>query len=272
MLTQHFFPSFTAVLFYLLAALCIFRDLKSGAASNAPAPMASIFWILALILHALAATRFATPGGFDFALFNAVSIVGLLLAMTLLFGCFYRPLASLGVVVLPLAAASVALGALGALGGRPHIIPDTAALGLRVHILSAFVAYGVLNLAGVQALALVAQQRRLRQHRPSPLLDALPPLDAMERFLVLLLSVGVAFLSLGLVSGLLTYDDILAQHLAHKTFFSAASWAVFTALLGGYFMGKLHGGKVVTLTLWGIVLLLTAYFGSKFVLEFLLQR
>ena len=257
---------FSSVLFYLLATLSVRADLRKNNGRVSPQTLA--LWILALVLHTVVVMQFGDEHGFNFSFFKALSILFGLFAGLLLLGSHFRGFAPLGLIVLPLAAASVVLAAFDS-GER--VIADTIPAGLRIHIFTAFLAYGVLMLAGVHALAMTVRKRQLATHRTSPLLDALPPLEAMEVFLVRLLVVGVAFLSVSLISGFLIYDNLLEQHLAHKTFFSVAAWLVFVAILWNRLRDRWHGGKLVSLTLWGIGLLIVAYFGSKFVLEFLLQ-
>ena len=58
----------------------------------------------------------------------------------------------------------------------------------------------------------------------------------------------------------------------HKTVLSFAAWLVFGALLFGRWRYGWRGRRAVRLTLIGMVVLLLAFFGSKFVLEIVLQR
>jgi ABC-type uncharacterized transport system permease subunit len=67
-------------------------------------------------------------------------------------------------------------------------------------------------------------------------------------------------------------DDLVAQHLAHKTILSIASWLVFGLLLFGRWRWGWRGNRAVHLTLTGMIVLLLAFFGSKFVLEMVLHR
>ena len=64
----------------------------------------------------------------------------------------------------------------------------------------------------------------------------------------------------------------MAQHLAHKTVLSALAWLIFGVLLFGRLRFGWRGRRAVRLVLSGIVLLVLAYFGSKFVLELVLSR
>ena len=63
---------------------------------------------------------------------------------------------------------------------------------------------------------------------------------------------------------------MFAQHLVHKTVLSILAWFVFLILLIGHWKLGWRGRTAVRWTLSGFVSLMLAYFGSKFVLEFIL--
>jgi ABC-type uncharacterized transport system permease subunit len=65
-------------------------------------------------------------------------------------------------------------------------------------------------------------------------------------------------------------DDVFAQHLVHKIFFSVVAWCIFTILLWGRHQLGWRGQTAVRWTLGGFFALMLGYFGSKFVLEMLL--
>ena len=83
---------------------------------------------------------------------------------------------------------------------------------------------------------------------------------------------GFALLSAGLLTGIFFLEDIFAQHLVHKTVLSIVAWLVFGILLWGRWRFGWRGRTAIRWTLSGFVVLLLAYFGSKFVLELILQR
>ena len=94
----------------------------------------------------------------------------------------------------------------------------------------------------------------------------------MERVLFELVWSGVVLLTLSIISGLIFLDNMFAQHLVHKTVLSLGAWIIFTTLLVGRYRFGWRGMRAVRWTLGGCILLLLAYFGSKFVLEVLLNR
>ena len=63
-----------------------------------------------------------------------------------------------------------------------------------------------------------------------------------------------------------------AQHLIHKTTFSIAALIVFGILLAGRTFAGWRGRRGVYLYLGGFGFLILAYFGSRFILEEILNR
>ena len=79
-------------------------------------------------------------------------------------------------------------------------------------------------------------------------------------------------LTISLLSGLFYLEDILAQHLVHKTILSFGAWLLFGILLWGRFQFGWRGRTAIRWTISGFVFLMLAYFGSKFVIELVIQR
>jgi len=74
-----------------------------------------------------------------------------------------------------------------------------------------------------------------------------------------------------MVAGVIFVEDLFEQHLVHKTVLSIAAWIVLGTLLLGHQLYGWRGKKAVRWTLGGWALLLLGYFGSKVVLELILQ-
>ena len=94
----------------------------------------------------------------------------------------------------------------------------------------------------------------------------------METMLFELIWAGVVLLTLSIVSGILFVDDLFAQHLVHKTVLAIFAWVLFSILLWGRYQLGWRSQTAVRFTLTGFALLMLAYFGSKMVLELVLQR
>lgn len=237
------------------------RERRQGWAWLAAAAVAAL---LHAIVHLLA---WRQGGAADMHFFAALSLVGLGMAvLTTLFGAGGR-MAALGVVVYPLSATVLA-----AYAGYGHRIAEPLDWRLQLHAWCALLAYATLAVAALLAVMLWLQERALRQHQFRAWLGALPPLTELESLLFRTVAVGFGLLTATLLTGLLFVQDLLAQHLMHKTVLSVLSWLAFGALLVGRWRYGWRGGKAVRWTLVAMALLLLAFFGSKFVLELVLDR
>jgi ABC-type uncharacterized transport system permease subunit len=178
-----------------------------------------------------------------------------------------------GLLALPIAALANLLDAvfpgpsIGQESGLANFDPGTV-----LHVVSSIVAFGVLSLAGVYAILALAIDHSLKKHQLSRLVQNLPPLDKLEHLEFTLIATGFVLLTISLGSGLLFVNNLMAQHLVHKTVLSFMAWFVFGGLLLGRWLKGWRGSLAVRLALAGIVLLLLSYFGSKLVLEVILGR
>ena len=242
-----------AILGYLAAAIVlIWPALAAHGHPAAHLRLAKTLLAGALAAHGvvLAHLNF-TPQGFNASVVSAGSLVAGCSAGTLLVLWLRRPLESLAVVILPLAAFAL---------GLDLVLPTTLVLaeslppGLRIHIALAVAAYSLFAIAALQAIFI------------------LPPLPTMENVMFQLTLLAFVLLTLSLLLGALFIENIRAQHLAHKIVFSVLAWGVFATLVVGrwrYGWRGRHGVKFVSA---GFVLLALAYFGTKVVLELILHR
>ena len=169
----------------------------------------------------------------------------------------------------------LALAALGAsVTGIGHTFAEATAPGweLTAHILLSMAAAALLLAAAVTALVLVFLDRRLRTRRVAHLSTVLPPLDALEKVMFRLIGTGFVILTLALLTGFVFVTDLHAQHLEHKTILSCIAWVLFGVLLIGRVRYGWRGRPAVLWTLSGFGFLILSYFGSKFVLEYVLGR
>lgn len=260
-----------AALLYVLAGGWLAARLANTGSSGPGAkggPLA-IGWSAALLHAMILSQTVFSPMGLNLGFFNALSFTGWLIGAVLLLVALVRPVENLGIVVLPFCALTLILGLLFP---SERIVADTRQWPLELHILIAILAYSLLTLAAVQALLLAVQDHRLRHRQPGGFLRGIPPLTAMESLLFQMLVVGFALLTITLISGLFFLEDIFAQHLVHKTVLSVLAWGVFGVLLWGRWRFGWRGRTAIRWTLSGFSFLLLAYFGSKLVLELVLNR
>ncbi|MEC9314199.1 MAG: cytochrome c biogenesis protein CcsA, partial [Pseudomonadota bacterium] len=227
-----------------------------------------ILIIMALLFHA--ADIFFTmraAGGWDLGLFSTFSVATWLMALIALVVGSRMPDSHPGIVVYPLVALSLMLR-VELPSPEPPSLSDPA---LEWHVLLSLAAYSLFMLAAIQAIVLAVQEKQLRRHHVAGIIRKLPPLQTMEKGLFQLIITGFALLTIGLITGFMFVDDLLAQHLVHKTVLSVIAWCVFAALLWGRLRHGWRGKTAVKWTLSGFGFLLLAYMGSKFVLEYLVN-
>lgn len=262
--------SVLAAFFYFTSGLLLLRRLAKMRDQVSGKGVALSIGFLALGLHAwLLLLALPDGGSLRLSFFNMISLVSGCVVLLLLTAAMFRPVANLGIALLPMAGVAVLLAQWNPEGGVP---PTALAPELEMHIILSVVAYAILTIAALQAVVLAIQEAHLRNRHPGGLIRALPPMLTMEQMLFQLLALGFALLTLSLLSGFLFIDDLFAQHLVHKTVLSLTAWVVFAVLLWGRYRFGWRGRTAVKWTLAGFLFLMLAYFGSKMVLELLLNR
>ena len=256
-----------AIIAYLAATGLLVAELHDARASRGPRPWWALAWI-GIACHALAhVVAWQATGRADLHFFAALSLVGLgMAALTAVFAARGR-MSALGVLVFPLAAAVL-------LADFMHEPGMARSLDwrLQLHAWLALLAYATLAIAALLAVMLWLQERALRRREIHGWLRALPPLVELESLLFRTITVGFILLTATLLTGLLFVENLFAQHLVHKTVLSVLSWLVFGGLLLGRWRHGWRGTKAVHWTLVAMSLLVLAFFGSKYVLELILQR
>ncbi|MDN5924402.1 MAG: cytochrome c biogenesis protein CcsA [Xanthomonadales bacterium] len=254
-----------AVILYLVAGVLLSAPLAG--CQRAPRPLALSAAAIAVLLHA--GVLLGMHGGaLDLHFFAALSLVACVIAILTLLVNTQRSVGALGVIVFPLAALFLVIDVFAA----PNTAPLPLDWPIKLHVTLALLAFSILSIAALLAILLAVQERALRSRQVSRWLRALPPLTQTETLMFRLIAGGFALLTLALVTGTLFIDNIRAQHLVHTTVLSVLAWLVFGLLLWGRRYRGWRGSRAVNLTLIGMAVLVLAFFGSKFVLELILQR
>jgi len=201
--------------------------------------------------------------------FNMLSLVFFVISFLSLVIAISKPIDTLAIIIFPAAVAAVLLN-LGT--AFPSQFKESLDLGLQAHIFLSILSYALLTLAAFQAVLLSHLEKQLHARHPSYFINTLPPLQVMERILFQTLGLGVIILGLSLLSGFIFLDDIFAQHLVHKTALSILAWFVFSILLWGRVYFGWRGQKAVKWVYGGYISLMLSYFGSKFVLQLVLNQ
>lgn len=258
-----------AMISYIAATAIISKQLFFREANGAEGlkGLCIIFAVIALSAHGfhLYETTF-TADGLNLGLTNSFSLFGWFIALLLVIATFTAPIHNLGIIIFPLAALAVLISKL-----TPFDIADATTLNkdLQLHVLISLMAYSILAIAALQSILLAIQDRHLRNKKLGGFMNALPPLETMETLLFRIIALGFIFHSMSLLTGLFFLEDMLAQHLAHKTAFSLIAWCVFATLLWGRWQFGWRGRLAIRWTISGFVAILLAYFGTKMALTIL---
>lgn len=225
---------------------------------------------VALLAHGiLVFNSLFKPNGLQLGVISLASLFAWVVVTLGTASCFFRRIEPLLAPSYPLALLTVVLAL-----SIADTTPPKSGLGegMLAHIVSSLMAYSVMTLAFSQAVLLWIQNYQLKHRHIHDILKILPPLQTMEETLYDLVFVGFALLSMSILSGFIFVEDVFAQHLAHKTALTMIAWLVLGTLIIGRFFWGWRGMVAVRWTLTGFGLLLLGYFGSKVVLELILQR
>jgi ABC-type uncharacterized transport system permease subunit len=263
-------PGLAACLFYLASLATQLFGLHESSSRTRMLRLSMGLAAPALALHLLTLiSRVVTPGGLDFGLFNAASLFLWAIALLAWAASFRMPMANLLLILYPLTVVALLASLFLSTPAAAKVAPGS---GLAIHILLSILAYSILSIAALQAVALGLLIDRLKHRRLSGMLEHMPPLATMESLLFRLIWTGEILLGLAITTGAVFLENIFAQHLAHKTILSILAWLVFATLLWGRHQLGWRGITAIKWTLTGFCLLILAYFGSKFVLELVLHR
>ncbi len=137
------------------------------------------------------------------------------------------------------------------------------------HISIALIAYCILIIATLFAFQVSYINFKLKQKNLSAVAH-LPPLMQVEKLLFAILTTGTLFLFISELIGFAFLDGFLSKEYAHKTVLSLLAFALYGIILWGHFDKGWRGHRVLPLMISASGLLTLAYFGSRFVKEFIL--
>lgn len=259
--------NFLAIAVYLAIAVWLARGIMRGETPQGSSRMAVLgLGLAAVTLHAIV----LYGGQLNLSLTGAFSLVAWVVVCLYLLTSLTRPVANLGIVVAPLAAVTILLEWLS-----PSQLPIAFSTRAQaVHIVVSILAYSLLCLAAVQSVMLLAQESKLRRKHPDKFVRALPPMQTMEEIMFQMIVLGFGLLTLTLISGVFFTEVLFGTpfQFTHHVVLAALGWVVYALLLVGRWRFGWRGRTAVRWTLGGFSLLVLAYFGSKFVLEIILQR
>ena len=263
--------SVVCITFYLLAAAILLKHSNSKNETKTTSKYKLLaMGFGAVLLHAFILFNYNlyTPHGLDLSVFTVMSLVSWITASFIILAALRQPVECLSIVVFPFAAITLLLRIVS----DQHVYLTDISSGLETHILLSIISYSVLSIAAVQSILLYIQDYHLHNKQPSGFISALPSLETMENLLFKMIAFGFLLLTISLLLGMPYLEDIQQQHLTHKIILSSIAWVLFAILLWGRWKFGWRGQVAIRWTIGGFVLLMLAYFGSKIVLEVILQR
>lgn len=259
----------TGILYLVSTFWLIYNLLNAKIVQDEPDKTILSIGFLAMSLHTLILfSDTITTNGLNPSFVNSFSLVAWLVVLLYLIAQLRKPVETLGIFIFPTAGIAV----FSQLFWPSDIALSNQSFELQVHILLSLLAYGLLAIAAGQAILLLIQTHYLKSKKPGGFIRSLPALQSMERLLFQMIKVGFILLTLALLSGFIFLDNIFAQHLVHKTVLSMVAWLLFAILLWGRWHFGWRGKKAIHFTFGGFVFLMLSYFGSKIVLEIILQK
>ncbi len=256
-----------AILFYASSLVFQARLLRARVQDAGTQRNVFVLGVLAVIAHALSAGGVIHNGaGYHFGIVEISTLICAAISLLVLISNLRKPLGILLMGLFPLAILAI----LASLLIRSSYPPRPLETGLAGHVLLSILAYSLFTIAALQAGFLAFQNHQLRHHHAASVIRRFPPLQDMEAFLFELLWVAQGLLTVGIVAGFVFVEDMWAQGLPHKTVFSLLAWGVFSVLLWGRHQRGWRGTTAIRFTLSGFGLLILGFYGSKFVLEYIL--
>ena len=131
-----------------------------------------------------------------------------------------------------------------------------------VHIFLTTLALIVLISAALQALLLASQEWMLKHKQAIGFIQYFPPLEVMETYLFMLISIAIVLLTLVLASSLILFYPVFEQRLWQKILLSLLAWGVLLMLLIGRNYFGWRGKIAISWTLIGASLIGIVYLGT----------
>lgn len=204
----------------------------------------------------------------NFSLPNVVSLVSLIITLTVSAIAIKYKVNLLLPVVYSFAAFWQLVLLLIPEGSNNQLISEQ--ISVFSHVSLSLIAYCILVIATLYAFQVSYINYKLK-NKNLLAVSHLPPLMQVESQLFALLAIGTSCLCLSLLVGSLFIDNFFSGQYGHKIVFSILSLILYTTILWGHFKQGWRGHKVLILTNIATFLLTLAYFGSRFVKEFILQ-
>ena len=144
-----------------------------------------------------------------------------------------------------------------------------------IHVIIAILSYSLLTVGAILSIFILLFEKNLtKKENATENFTSNYSLLSMEDILFKIYWLGFILLSITLFSGILFTNEIFGTSILwnHKTIFSLMAWVTYGAMLIGRVNYGWRGKKAVIFSLIAFIFLILSYFGTKFVLEILLNN
>lgn len=252
---------------YSIASIAILKRLLSPKGPNLTFVIG--FGCIAIFCHSLSLSQqLFDASNINFNLPNVIALVSLVITSAVTIVAFKFKIN----LLLPVTYAFAALWQLLLIFIPPvnEIMLTANNFIIVTHITLALIAYCILVIATLYAFQVKYINAKLKGKDLSAV-SHLPPLMQVENQLFVILTLGTISLFASQAIGFLFLDNFFANAQLHKTILSLCALLLYVITLWGHYQQGWRGHKVLSLTTFATLLLTLAYFGSRFVKEFLLS-
>lgn len=208
------------------------------------------------------------PNQVNFSLPNVISLVCLLISISLSI-LAYRFKVNL---LLPVAYgfSGIWLLIMSLLPPVAHVSLNIGDIATTTHVVFAIIAYCILIIATLYAFQVSYINVKLK-HKELSVVNHLPPLMKVEGQLFFILAIGTISLVISQLIGFIFIENFLSSSNGHKIALSLSALFLYALILWGHYQKGWRGHRVQVLIFSASALLTLAYFGSRFVKEFLIN-
>ncbi|RMH60869.1 MAG: hypothetical protein D6678_04920 [Zetaproteobacteria bacterium] len=223
-----------------------------------------------LTLLALVRLNPVTEHGINFTLAAGTASATLLIQLIYLYGIVRHGVQGLGLFILPVTALPLMILPALPEASTPNWV-ETSSILEDTHLLTSLVAYAVLTLAAVHALMYLMLDRALKRKRLSFLMQALPPLFDIDRYMFAQVRGATTLIGISILSGLswqwMAYGTFILWN--HKVLLALFAFGILVLLLVKRQKNEWPGRTSSRVILAAYVLMLLAYFGVKLITAWL---
>jgi ABC-type uncharacterized transport system permease subunit len=258
--------SFIAFASYILATIAIVSRLFHPKGPNIVFVLS--FASIAIIAHTLSNGEILYSNDIiNFSLPNVISLVSLVITLTVSAIALRYKINLLLPVVYGFAGFwQLIMMFIPTIGHAPLVVDK---LPIISHITLALIAYCVLIIATLYAFQVAYINLKLK-NKNLLAVSHLPPLMQVEGQLFVILAIGTSCLFASELVGFVYLENFISKENAHKTLLSLLSLSLYATILWGHYKQGWRGHRVLVLVMVASALLTLAYFGSRFVREFIL--